>query len=385
MKERTARGAIMLPQEYYTSGSIFELEDELIFSKSWICAGHQSRVREAGDYFLFELAGESLLITRDREGQVGAFFNICRHRGARVCTEKTGTFVGGIQCPYHAWTYALDGKLIGAPHMDEVDGFEKSDYPLRRVAVAIWEGLIFVNLAAEPTPFESAFSPLIGRFSQWHLQELERVHQTVYEVEANWKLLFQNYSECYHCPSVHPVLNKLTPYRNSTNDLDEGPFLGGPMKMSREGGSMTMSGERCATPLGQVSGKDLDLVYYYTIFPSLFLSFHPDYVLVHRAQPIAPGQTTITCEWYFHPEAIAQPDFDPSGAVEFWDMTNRQDWHLCTISQQGISSRGYIPGPYSEMESQLAAFDREYLSVLGHSPHDQRDEAPGRTSRPIFG
>ena len=127
-----------------------------------------------------------------------------------------------------------------------------------------------------------------------------------------------------------------------------------------------MSGQRCAFPLKDLSGEDLNLVYYYTIFPSLFLSFHPDYVLVHRAQPIAPDETKILCEWYFHPDAIAEPDFDPSGAVEFWDMTNRQDWHLCTISQQGIGSRGYIPGPYSELESQLAAFDREYLRVLGH-------------------
>ena len=364
MNKRTAHGATMLEQKYYTSDEVFQREMDLIFTRQWLFAGHQSQIRGIGAYFLFEIGKESLIIARDREGKIRAFFNVCRHRGARVCTESAGTFVGGVQCPYHAWTYALDGKLIGAPHMEEVENFDKTDYPLRAVHVAVWEGLIFVNLDDSPEPFERSFVPLIDKFSQWHLSELQRVHQTVYDVDANWKLLFQNYSECYHCPSVHPALNKLTPYRNSTNDLDEGPFLGGPMKMSMEGGSMTMSGQRCALPLGEVSGDDLNLVYYYTLFPSLFLSFHPDYVLVHRARPIAPDQTKIYCEWYFHPEAIAQPDFDPSGAVEFWDMTNRQDWHLCTISQQGISSRGYIPGPYSEMESQLAAFDREYLRVL---------------------
>ena len=365
MNKRTARGATMLPQDYYTSESVFEREMERVFSKKWLFAGHQSQISERGDFFLFSIGKESLIITRDRAGEVRAFFNICRHRGARVCNESVGTFVGGIQCPYHAWTYSLDGKLIGAPHMDEVEGFDKRDYPLRPVSTALWEGLVFVNLSPEPEPFENDFAPLLGKFSRWHLPELQQVHQTVYEVDANWKLLFQNYSECYHCPSVHPVLNKLTPYRNSANDLDEGPFLGGPMQMSMKGGSMTMSGQRCALPLGQVSGEDLDLVYYYTIFPSLFLSFHPDYVLIHRAQPIAANQTRIICEWYFHPDAIADPGFDASGAIEFWDMTNRQDWHLCTISQQGISSRGYVPGPYSEMESQLAAFDREYLRVLG--------------------
>mgnify|MGYP001823950116 FL=1 len=354
----------MLEQEYYTSDEVFQKEMDLIFTKKWLFAGHQSRIPEAGDFFMFEVGKESLIVTRDREGRVRAFFNICRHRGARVCSERSGSFVGGIQCPYHAWTYALDGRLIGAPHMEEVKGFQKESYPLRPVSIATWEGLIFVNLDDRPEPFDRSFAPLIGKFSQWNLEELEAVHRTTYEVEANWKLLFQNYSECYHCPSVHPVLNKLTPYRNSINDLEEGPFLGGPMKMSMEGGSMTMSGQRCAPPLGDVSGEALDLVYYYTIFPSLFLSFHPDYVLVHRAQPIAPDQTKIICEWYFHPEAISDASFDPSGAIEFWDMTNRQDWHLCAISQQGISSRGYIPGPYSEMESQLAAFDREYLRAL---------------------
>ena len=130
---------------------------------------------------------------------------------------------------------------------------------------------------------------------------------------------------------------------------------------------------RCAAPLGGVSGDDLDLVYYYTLFPNLFLSLHPDYVLIHRGIPQAFDRTRILCDWYFHPDAIVLDDFDPQPAIEFWDMTNREDWNLCTISQQGISSRAYSPGPYSNLESQLAAFDREYLRALGHdSPELQR-------------
>jgi Rieske 2Fe-2S family protein len=200
MKARSANGATMLAQEYYTSSSIFGTEMEAILSKKWLCAGHHSQIPDPGSYFVFEIGNESLIITRDRTGGIRAFFNICRHRGARVCTEAQGRFVGGIQCPYHAWTYGLDGKLIGAPHMDEVEGFERSDFPLRPVPVAVWEGLIFINLTPDPVPFESDFTPLIGKFSRWHLAQLQRVHQTVYEVDANWKLLFQNYSECYHCP-----------------------------------------------------------------------------------------------------------------------------------------------------------------------------------------
>jgi Rieske 2Fe-2S family protein len=218
------------------------------------------------------------------------------------------------------------------------------------------------------------FGPLLGKFAQWRIEELRSVHQTVYEVEANWKLFFQNYSECYHCPPVHKVLNKLTPYRGSVNDLDEGPFLGGPMKMSAgRGSSMTMSGRACGTTLGEVSGDDLGLVYYYTIFPSMFLSLHPDYVLVHRGVPVAASHTRIYCDWYFHPDAIDAPGFDPVEAIEFWDMTNREDWDLCTIAQQGISSRAYTPGPYAELESQLAAFDREYLRALGRGTQGNSD------------
>ncbi len=251
--------------------------------------------------------------------------------------------------------------------MSDVAGFEPSDYPLLPVPVAVLEGMIFVCLDPAPEPFEDAFATLLGKFDAWRVGELTSVHSTVYDVAANWKLFFQNYSECYHCPTVHPVLNRLTPYRDSANDLDAGPFLGGPMKMAHRGGSMTMSGRSCAPPLGEVSGSDLDLVYYYTIFPNLFLSLHPDYVLVHRGEPVAADRTRIHCDWYFHPTAIARDGFDPGEAIEFWDMTNRQDWDLCRRSQQGIGSSAYRPGPYSDLESQLAAFDRHYLDIMDGS------------------
>jgi Rieske 2Fe-2S family protein len=339
----------------------------------WLYAGHVSELPDPGSYFLRSLDDESVIVVRDRTGEIRAFFNVCRHRGSRLCTEPSGAFAGGIQCPYHAWTYSLDGSLKGAPNMQEVERFNRADYPLHPVSLTVWEGFIFISFSSAPAPFEELIAPLVGRIDVWSLPELESVHQTVYDVSANWKLFFQNYSECYHCPSVHPMLNKLTPYRDSFNDLDEGKILGGPMKMSIHGGSMTMNGQACAAPLGEVGGDDLGRVYYYTIFPNMFLSLHPDYVLVHRSESISVNRTRIHCDWLFHPDAIVEPDFDPSGAVEFWDMTNRQDWHLCSISQQGISSRAYTPGPYAELESQLAAFDREYLRILGKSESASRE------------
>lgn len=373
MTTRTAGGATTLPGEYYTAAGVFDEERRRIFSRCWIYVGHVSQLPQPGSFFQVEVDRESLLIVRGGDGDVRGFYNVCRHRGSRICDAAHGRFTGGIQCPYHAWTYGLDGALKAAPTMHEVAAFDAAEYPLHGVSLAVWEGLVFVNLDPRAEPFEETFGPLLGRFDRWRMSELVSVRQTVYDVDANWKLFFQNYSECYHCPNVHPVLNRLTPYRGSRNDLADGPFLGGPMTMALgAGSSMTMSGRACAAPLGEVGGDDLGLVYYYTIFPSMFLSLHPDYVLVHRGVPQAVDRTRIYCDWYFHPDAIGGEGFDPSGAIEFWDMTNRQDWELCTISHQGISSRAYTPGPYAELESQLAAFDRQYLRTMGRETQPSR-------------
>jgi Rieske 2Fe-2S family protein len=378
MKRRTAFGQHVLAGEYFTSEEVFRAERERIFRRSWLLAGHVSELAESGGFFLFELDRESVIVLRDGDGGLRAFHNVCRHRGTRLCLEPRGRLGTAIQCPYHAWTYGLDGALRAAPTMADVAGFDKGDYPLRRVALAVWQGLVFVNLAPQPVPFAEALAGLAardGRFAAWRLPELRPVHRAVYEVEANWKLFFHNYSECYHCPAVHPHLNKLTPYRNSENDLDDGPVLGGPMGMKDPEGSMTIGGRRCAAPFPGLSTEERGRVYYYTVFPSAFLSFHPDYVLVHRLQSLAVERTRIVCDWLFLPEAIAAPGFDPAPAIEFWDLTNRQDWELCANAQKGIASSAWEPGPYSELESQLAAFDRQYLSAL-------RPDSPAAVRRP---
>ena len=364
MKSRTSFGQHTLSREYFASEEIFRTERERIFHRSWLIAGHESQLARPGSYFLFEIDRESVLLVRDNAGEIHAFHNLCRHRGSRLCTAASGELGHAIQCPYHAWTYGLDGHLRGAPNMAEVAGFDKADFSLEPVALARWQGLLFVNLAAEPVPFAEALPGLEGRFSDWNLPALRSVHQSRYEVAANWKLFFHNYSECYHCPGVHPHLNKLTPYRNTENDLDDGPVLGGPMWMTDSAGSMTMGGTRCAAPFPGLTPEQAGRVYYYTVFPSGFLSFAPDYVLVHRVQPLGVDRSRILCDWYFHPDAIATPDFDPQPAIDFWDLTNRQDWELCENAQRGVASNAWTPGPYSELESQLAAFDREYLRAL---------------------
>jgi len=326
--------------------------------------GHQSQIPQTGDFFVAEVPEESVIVTRDRSDAIRGFYNVCRHRGTRLCEEESG-HATAIQCPYHAWTYGLDGRLIGAPHMDEVRGFQKERFSLQSVNTAIWEGFIFVNLAKDPIPLTEWFAPLAGKFSDWTLPRLRSARQVVYDVKANWKLMFENYAECYHCPGVHPMLSRVSPYDSAENDLAEGPFLGGFMKINR-GKSLTMSGDACAIKIAETAHDgEGEQVFYYSVFPNMLLSLHPDYVMVHQLWPEAPDRTLILCDWLFHPDAFERDVFRPEDAIEFWDVTNKQDWHVCELSQQGIASRAYEPGPYSSRESIPAAWDREYLRQMG--------------------
>jgi len=364
-------GAKTLPRRYFVSPDVFAQEQEKIFSKQWVLVGHQSRIAQAGDYFTAEIAGESLIIVRDKRGEIHGFYNVCRHRGSRLIENRKGQLSAAIQCPYHAWTYGLDGRLLGAPHMDDVLGFNKTDYSLHPVNVALWEGFIFVNLADASTSrsnrdyisLEEWFAPLAGKFARWNLPALLSARRIKYDVRANWKLIFQNYSECYHCLGVHPELSKISPHDSAENDLIEGPFLGGFMRIASDK-SLTISGHTCALPVGDFGDEDFRFVFYYSIFPNMLMSLHPDYVMVHQLEPQSPERTLILCDWFFHPDAFNRVDFRPDDAIEFWDMVNRQDWHVCELSQQGISSRAYVPGPYSARESIPAAWDREYLRHL---------------------
>ena len=358
-----------MPQKYFVRPETFAAEQKKIFSKHWLLVGHQSQIANAGDYFIKDVAGESLIVIRDSKFEIRAFFNVCRHRGSRLKEDACG-HSSMIQCPYHAWTYGLDGRLIGAPHMDEVPGFDKTDYPLHAVNLGVWEGFIFVNLRGASTErsgysLEKWFAPLRSKFSHWNMSILRPAKRIEYDVHANWKLMFENYSECYHCPGVHPQLQKISPYDSAENDMHEGPFLGGFMKINA-GKSLTMSGNACAAFVGKI--ENLQQVFYYSIFPNMLLSLHPEYVMVHQLWPQTPERTLIICDWLFHPDAFedrgGQPLFNPEDAIEFWDMTNKQDWHVCELSQQGIASRAYQPGPYSSRESIPAAWDKYYLRIM---------------------
>lgn len=347
-----------LPAEYYCDPSFFLRELDGLFGRMWFSAGRSEEIARPGQYVLRQLNGFTIIVTRSAGGRVQAFHNVCRHRGTQLCTDAAGQFAGSIQCPYHAWTYDLEGRLIGAPHMEDVPHFRRQDYPLLPVHAEEWDGHVFLNLSADAAPLAVQLGPLVDKFRDWRMQDLRLGRRIVYDVKANWKLIIQNYNECLHCPNLHPALNKLSHYLSGENEPLRPTYMGGRMDLRPGVQTLTWDGTCRREPLPGLSEDDRRRVYYYAIFPNMLLSLHPDYMMVHTLWPLAVDRTVNVCEWHFLPSELAREDFDPSDCVDFWDLTNRQDWHVCELSQAGISSRAYVPGPYSNREDLLYAFDR---------------------------
>jgi glycine betaine catabolism A len=354
--------ALSLPARYYTDPDYYRAELEWFFGGMWFYAGRADEVPDPGDYVLRQVAGESLIVVRGERGEVAAYYNICRHRGTRLCEEPLGNTGSTIRCPYHAWAYDLDGRLVGAPHMDRVEGFRLEDYPLSRLAVGLWDGLVFLNFQEHPADsLEAQLAGVDERFRAWGMDELRTAHRIVYDVAANWKLVIHNYSECLHCPGVHPALQKLSHYLSSVNEPADDGYLGGRMGLRDGIATLSLDGQRRRDNLPGLDETECRNVYYYAVLPNLLLSLHPDYVMTHALWPRGVGRTEIVCEWLFHPDAMAAPDFDVEDVIAFWDITNRQDWHVCEQMQLGLGSRAYRPGPYSHREDLLPEFDRLIL------------------------
>jgi len=359
-ENRTSRTT--LPQRYYVDPAIFQQELEKFYFRSWICAGRAPEIPQPGDYFLREIGRESVILVRGTDGQVRAFFNVCRHRGTRICTVAEGRFSGSIQCGYHGWTYGLDGKLSAAPHMEELD-FCRENYPLHGIPAEIWDGHLFVNLDRNAAPLAAQLGDLRGKFDAWCVGELRMAARKTYDVKCNWKLLVVNYNECLHCPILHPLLNRMTHYLSGENDAPAAGYIGGSMEFREGVETMSVDGKKPRACLPGLPGENLERVLYYTVYPNLFLSLHPDYVMTHTLWPQAVDQTRVICELHFHPDEMKKASFDPIDAVEFWDTTNREDWRICELSQLGIQSRAYQPGPYSAKEALPRAFDEMIVSA----------------------
>ena len=262
------QGSRTLPQSYYIDDLILKQEMKNIFFNSWLCIGRSSEINKKGEYKIFTIDTESLFIIRNEDNKLNAFYNTCRHRGTRICSKKNGKYSKSIQCPYHGWTYDLSGRLIGAPNMDSVEDFNKDNYPLLPVGLIEWEGFIFINLFDKPSDFQLEYQSIMNRFSEWQIKDLGIFESKVYHVNCNWKLIIQNFSECYHCPIIHKSLADITSYLGGRNDLVSGPFLGGYMEMNSE--SITIDGKLCGPILKNLSKVNINRVYYYDLFPNLF-------------------------------------------------------------------------------------------------------------------
>jgi Rieske 2Fe-2S family protein len=357
-----------LPRRFYADPEYYRAELERFYFSRWICAGRVDQIPAAGDYFTRAIGDESVIVTRAASGRIQAMFNVCRHRGTRLCAQPAGHFVDRIQCPYHAWTYDLEGRLLAAPHMPS--GFCKDEYPLHRAGCEVWDGNIFIfvrpylpALPARPAPpalpaLRDQLADLPERFAPWRMGDLRLGRRIVYDVKANWKLIVLNYNECLHCPNLHPALNRLHHHLGADNVAPTACYCGGAMGFRDGVETMSVDGRRRRDFLPGLDASHRQQVAYYSIYPNLFLSLHPDYVMTHTLWPRAHDRTEIICEWHFHPNELAKQDFQADDAVEFWDLTNREDWWIAEQSQAGISSRAYQPGPYSEREELLWSFDQ---------------------------
>ena len=292
------QGSRTMPREAYTSEAVLAEERERVFARGWNCVGRASPLAQPGDYMVREVAGESLIVLRDKTGTVRAFFNVCRHRGTRLCREASRRFGETIQCSYHAWTYGTDGRLVGSAHAGR-RGLRQGRLPAapgRRRRVG---GFLFVNVAEAPEPFEQAWAPLRGRFARFGIPKLVVEHHVVYDVRANWKLVFQNYSECLHCPTIHPKLASVLPYQSGANDLTEGPFLGGYMEIKAPNESADDG--RGGRLVSDDIPADRRRAFYYSLMPNMLFSMHSDYVNYYILRPVAVDRTEVESEWLFHP------------------------------------------------------------------------------------
>ena len=232
------------------------------------------------------------------------------------------------------------------------------EWGLAPVDLGLWQGLIFLNISGDAPPLLEYLDDMPGYFDRYDLAGLRRAKADRLHVNANWKAIVENYSECYHCPGVHPQLNRITPYNLGEWLPSEGPWTGSWMPVVGDHETLTMDGQLHGRDFVEgTTEDDHGKIYYFVVWPNLLISLHPDYLMTHRLVPLAPDKTFIACEWFFEPASMAKPDFDPSDAIEFWDLTNRQDWQVCEWQQAGTRSRAYTAGRYTGMEAGVHSFD----------------------------
>jgi Phenylpropionate dioxygenase and related ring-hydroxylating dioxygenases, large terminal subunit len=361
-----------LPRDAYRAESFFEKEKERVFFRDWFYVGREEALAKPGDYLLVDVAGESIFVVRTRAGDLKGHYNVCRHRGSQLsfadskpaeCASlsPTGCFGGAITCPYHAWSFGLDGCLNSAPFLNECDEFKKEELSLYPVGVETWGGFVFVNLTpdqAERTLLEQ-LGVSVRRVENYPLADLRVAKRIVYTLEANWKVVAENYNECYHCGGVHPELCKIVPAFKQKGGFNLDWEHGIPQADGTF--TFTFSGKTDRAPFPGLSEIEKVRHKGELIYPNMMMSLSCDHVATFMLLPQGPSKTTVVCDFLFHPSEIEKASFDPSDAVEFWDLVNKQDWEICQAVQRGMQSRVFEYGFYAPMED--ASLDiRRYLA-----------------------
>lgn len=348
-----------LPADAYLSPEVLDWEKKHFFERGWVCLGRSSELAHPGDQKAIPVGRGSVLIVRGRDGVLRGFHNTCRHRGHEVlyCTGEV-TNRRNVQCPYHSWTYDLDGTFKMAPDFKDHANFDPSDPENSLVPVRIdeWGGWMFSNLSGDALVLQDYLGNLADLCAPWETERLVKKAGHEYMIESNWKIAVENYHECYHCTNIHPELCMVTPPESGRAYEPTGAWVGGSMELMDFAETMSLDGKSYGVPLRNLDQRQRREVYYFGIFPNLLISLHPDYVMTHRLQPLESGRTWVECNWLFPPEALERPDFTPDYASEFWDVTNREDWDACESVQRSVGSPGYRQGPFAPMEDDVWQF-----------------------------
>lgn len=372
-----------LPQPFYTDPEFFARDLKGVFERRWIFAGLECELAAPGQYLVLSIAGNSVVVLRDNAGRIAAFFNTCRHRGSTICPPGRGK-MRMLTCPYHQWTYNLEGRLVHAGEMQAE--FDRSEIGLKPVALATFEGLIFVSLADEPPDF-SEFSATLGPWLTPHdLRSAKLAWSEDIVINANWKLVIENSRECYHCAARHPELTRTFFLRFDSKSTDPlvleharlcraaglrtGGAEGADFELSRmplTGGAETLSMDGkpvSARRLGNAPAGAIGSMRWFH-FPSMFAHVLGDYAFVFRALPLAVDRTLVTSNWYVSADAEEGRDYERETLRRLWSITNDQDRDLCERNQEGVRSLAYRPGPYSQLrEPHVIKFVEWYADVM---------------------
>ena len=337
-----------LPGNHYTDPEIFAREQRHIFEASWFAAAWLADLPGPGSFRTVQVGTESVLLMRDRRGSLGAFLNVCRHRGARLCTEPAGRTRNAVRCMYHAWTYGLDGKLIAAPNMNAIADVDRTEFGLRRVPLREWLGSAWVCLVERPPSFEEtvigAVTERLGDASTvqaWRIDQLVLGKRIVYDVAANWKLIIENFMECYHCATIHPELTEVLP--EFADGYAAQYYVGHGAQFADGVAGFTVDGRAGFETLAGIDAAHDRRYYAVTINPQVFLNLVPDHVIVHRMYPVSVDRTIVECDWLYGQEVIAS-GADVSPSVELFHRVNQQDFDACERCQPAMSSRLYADG-----------------------------------------